>query len=374
MLPQNYPTLTNLKKCCALKFYRLTPVEKEFYSKRISQLGELRKEQLYLYEKFVDGGVLGKIDDLAIKAAEFYTMTDEVTRYSTYRYALAMLDDSISQYKSGTISLDRFLRDTGMNTFRKLEIKHILSLPIPEARLEIAKCMTDKTQFVYKAVERGLMTLSETGEIASSLTAYPKSIITRYLDGVDMVLHGYTSSQKWGGVQQLFGLVILGMLAQQILQKVAGESSYYDPDLKREVTNDPYGFMSTIGGFTFGGAQIGQLQQVSKFTKILADLITQEISGKLNNKQRMATIRQLLQISDSLGEAYIPFLRKSMDLVETFSGTRSCKILTTFFDNITNRQTALRRNKIERDWVETVQHTLFGTNKMRSKANIKYVY
>jgi hypothetical protein len=259
-----------------------------------------------------------------------------------------------------------------MNNFQNLEIKRVLSLPIHEARLEIAKLIVDKTQFHYKQTERGLLSLYEAGEIAGSLTQYPKSVIVTYINASRMILHGFTHQQRWDGVRQLVGLLLGATLAHQLLRNTIGKSVYYDPELQREVENDPYGLLATVGGFSFGGAQVGHAKQLFTITHKLSGLIDLELQRKLSDSQRLATIRGLLKDVDSLGEAYIPFLRKSLDVVEAFSGTRSYKLLTTYFDNVTNRQTALRRNKIERDTVQMFQHALFGTDDSRSKVPVKW--
>ena len=56
-----------------------------------------------------------------------------------------------------------------------------------------------------------------------------------------------------------------------------------------------------------------------------------------------------------------------MNGVEATEGTRSHKLLTTWFDQKTRRQTALRRNKIQRGWVEAWQHFFFGLERKGRK-------
>ena len=200
-----------------------------------------------------------------------------------------------------------------------------------------------------------------------SLIQYPKGIITRYLDGVDMIAKGKSLNERWAGVRLLVGLVVLAMVAQQILEKVTGESRYYDPDLKREVKYDPYSLVSIVGGLGLGGAQPAHLLSISKTIKLMTNLLFLDGSGQLSEKERLSMIRALLREIDQLGESYIPFLRIALNGVEAGQGTRSHKLLTTWFDQKTNRQSALRRNKIERDWVDSFQHALFGREKPKGR-------
>ena len=361
---QHYSLTQHAKKVAALKGFRLTPAEIDYFYTHVDQLAELRREQLYLYETFFTKGWLSKLDRAAMRVAEAYTKIDRHNRITSYTYSLARIDKSISDYKSGRISLHKFLTDNGISSFYDLEIKHILSLPPSQARLEVARLTTEKTQLRYKKVDRGMMALSEAGEIATSLVQYTKGIITRYIDGANMFAKGRTHQERWEGAQLLIGLLVFAAAADVVLDRVAGEIRYYDPDLHLEVKYKPYSLTNIIANFTFGGAQLSQVETISTFVKLVTNLATLEAKGDLSEKQRMSLIRECLKKADSLGEAYIPFLKKSLDLVEAFEGTRSHKLLTTYFDQKTRRLSALRRNKIERDWITKVQHTLFGGEKV----------
>lgn len=360
MTLQNYPTLQHAIRTKQFFTYKMTPAEHGFFRRHVSQLRELEREQLYLYDKVFETGVLGKVDDLAIKCAHRYTLIDEGNRYTTFKYALATNDQYIKMYKQGTLNLHGFLTKVGASSFYDLEIKHLLSLPIEEARLGIAKLLVEKTQVRYKKTERGLSALSEAGEIATSLLQYPKGIITRYLDAVDMIGRGDSMAERWSGVRLLMGLIILANVAQDVLEAITGESRYYDPDLGREVVHDPYSLIGIIGSLQIAGAQPGHVVTLARAVKRISTLLYLDATRQVTDKDRRTSLRAILKDVDALGEAYIPFLRIAMNAVEAAGGTRSFKLLTTSFDNITRRQTALRRNKIERNWVDAWRHLLFG--------------
>ena len=368
MTLQNYPTLQHAMRTKQYFDYKLTVPELDFFCKHISQLRELEREQLYLYEKVFEHGVLGKVDDLATALAHRYTLVDEGNRYVTFKYALASNDLYLKLYKQGKLGLRGMMNKTGMSSFYPLEIKHILSLPVDEARLEIAKQLVDKTQFRYKKTERGLSALSEFGEIATSLLQYPKSVITRYLDSVDMITRGEGIEEKWAGVRLLVGLILLSAVAQNVLEHIVGESKYYDPDLGREVVNDPYSLISVIGSLQIAGAQPGHAVTLARLAKRISDLLYLDSTKQMpSDSYRMTAIRAILKDVDQLGESYIPFIKIAMNGVEAAEGTRSHKLLTMWFDQKTRRQTALRRNKIQRNWVEAWQHFFFGLERKGRK-------
>lgn len=360
MTLMNYPTLQHAIKTRKYFSYKTTDAEKDYFMKHVSQLGELEREQLYLYEKFFEKGFLGKVDDIAVKVAKLYTKIDQGNRWVTYKYALANVDQYIKRYMEGVIDLRGFMSKSGMSSFYPLEIKHILHLPPEKARLEIAKLLVEKTQIRYKKVERGIGALSELGEVSTSLLQYPKGIITRYLDAVDMIKDGDSMQERWDGVRLLVGLILLADIAQETLQAIAGKSKYYDPDLGREVEHDPYAIVGILGSLGIAGAQPAHAITLARLNKRMVWLGLLEARGEMDEKSRMTAIRNILRDADQLGEAYIPFLRISLNSVESLEGTRSHKLLTTWFDQKTNRQSALRRNKIERDWWGKVTHALFG--------------
>jgi len=152
------------------------------------------------------------------------------------------------------------------------------------------------------------------------------------------------------------------------LERITGESRYYDPDLHREVVNNPYDILSVIGSLQIGGAQPSQMMMFGRLLKRIIDLLSLETSGQMpSEKYRMSAIRGILKEVDSLGEIYIPFIKIAMNGVEAVEGSRSHKLLTMWFDQKTRRQTALRRNKIQRNWVEAWQHFFFGLERKGRK-------
>ena len=360
MTLMNYPTLQHAIKTQKYFQFKLTKEETDFFMKHVSQLGELEREQLYLYDKFFEKGILGKVDDIAVKVAKLYTRIDQGNRWVTFKYALANVDQYMTRYMKGIIDLRGFMSKTGMSSFYPLETKHILSLPPEEARLEIGRLIVEKTQVRYKKVERGIGALSELGEVATSLIQYPKAIITRYLDSIDMIRTGDTMQKRWDGVRLLVGLILMAQVAQDTLQLMTGKSKYYDPDLGREVEHDPYAIVGIIGSLGIAGAQPSHAIALARITKRFVYLGYLESTGQLKEKERLTLIRKTLKDIDQLGEAYIPFLKITLNGVEALEGTRAHKLLTTWFDNKTKRTSALRRNKIERDWVAKITHALFG--------------
>jgi hypothetical protein len=365
---QRYPLSQNIVKGIGTARFKPTDAEREFFSTHISQLGEIRREYLYLYDKFFKSGVLGKIDDHATKAAEIYTRTDEFNRWWAFKHSLSGLDKDIAAYKAGKMSLDKFMTRQGMLSFTDLEIKNILGLAPEQARFQIARLNVEKTQFRYKKHERGTAALSEAGEIGTSLLQFPKGVITMFYDGTRMLASGKSHAERWAGAQILIGMFAMGMVANEVLKKIAGSSTYYDPDLRREVKYEPYSLINSITGISFGGAQLGQVEILRKSIKLIAELASQGVQGKLTEKKALTLTREILKNVDRLGESFIPFLRKSMDVVEGFVDTKYYRALTTSFDKATNRRSALDRNKAERNLIEKFMHAIFGTERPKEEA------
>jgi len=369
-LYQNYPLSTNIIKTVKLPFRKTSKPEREFFKTHISQLGELRKEYLYLYET-KQKGPLGKIDKLATKVAEFYTKTDEANRWWSYKHALTGVEKSMRLYKQGKISYDKFAKQNGMGSFTDLEIKHVLGLEPEAAKLQIARFITEKTHVRYKKHERGIGALSELGEVGTSLLQFPRTVLSRFIDGGRMITKGRTHHERWQGAQLLIGYGVMGALANEILKRTFGTKIYYDPELRREVESQPYSLLNSITGISFGGAQTGQIKKVTHSIKLIAELVSEgskkSFTSAKGRRRRNTIIREILKNADGLSENFIPFLKSAMNGVESLTDKQSYKLLTTSFDIMTKRRSALKRNKAERDWVDRILHTLGGTERVEDE-------
>ena len=365
-LYQNYPLTMNIRKIATRNFQKIDKATVEFFKTHVSQLGALRKEYMYLYET-KQRGPLGKLDRAATKVAEVYTLTDESNRWTAFIHVLAGLKSDMAKYKAGKMNYNKFATRNGLHSFTDLEVKHVMGLKPEEAALQIARFMVEKTHVRYKKFERGFGALSEMGEAGTSLTQFPKTVIARFADSVRMVAKGKSLAERKRGLDLLAGYVMMPIVANNIFQRIVGPKKYYDPDLKREVEYKPYGFFNAVTGITFGGAQVGQVSSFFKAVKLISEVASQSMQGgfdgRKGHKRKMTLIREILKISDSLGESFIPFLRKSMDVLESMTDKQTYKLLTTTFDKMTNRRSALRRNKAERDTMQQISHAFFGTER-----------
>ena len=179
-------------------------------------------------------GALGKLDRAAVKVAEAYTKTDEFNRWWSFKHALAGMDRDINLYRNGKIGYKTFAKRQGLGSMTDLELKHIFSLKPEDARLQIARFITEKTQVRYKKFERGFGALSELGEVATSLQQFPKSVMARYIDSIRMIAHGRTFAERKAGLQLLAGYLVMPIVANYMLQKATGTKKYYNPDTRRE--------------------------------------------------------------------------------------------------------------------------------------------
>ncbi len=369
-LYQNYSLGTNIKKTAIMTRRKTSALEKDYFSTHVSQLGALGKEYMYLYET-KQTGKLGKLDRAATKMAEAYTKTDEFNRWWSFKHALAGIEGDMAKYKAGKINWDVFAKRQGLGSFTDLEVKHIMGLKPEQAKLQIARLITERTHVRYKKFERGLGALSELGEVATSLQQFPKTVLSRYIDSVRMIAKGRSWSEQKQGFNLLAGYIVMPIIANEMLKKITGEKAYFDSDLHREVEYEPYGFLQSVAGFSFGGAQVNQTAEFFDAVKYMTEIAYQSThggyKGTKGKKKLLSTIRSITKIADRLGESYIPFLRKALDGVESMTDKQTYKLLTTSFDELTKRKSALRRNKAERDLADKIKHFFFGTEREGGK-------
>lgn len=363
LLRPNFPLVENIKRTLGAKRIELNQKQLDFFRTHISNLKPLREEQLFIYDSFLEKGFLSSIDRLAVRGAEFYSATDELNRMSAFKFILSGSKKLLTRYKTGDISLNKLMKNQGLASFTDLELKYVLGLPIEEAQFQMARLLIEKTHVRYKKHERGTAALSGVGEVATTLVQFPKTYITRFIDAGRAVIAGRSHQQRWSGAQMIIGSIMMEEVVRNMYRTFVGEKEYFDPDLKRVVKSDPFSLESAMKGILGSAFQSNHYQTVATISKLSADLAFNSINGNLNEKQQLTQIRQILKLSDTLGESYFPFARKSFDVLEGAIGVKSFKLLTSSFDRITDRVSALEKNKIERTLTEGVSHAIFGTER-----------
>jgi len=228
--------------------------------------------------------------------------------------------------------------------------------------LEMARMMTEKVHARYKKRDRGTAAMSEAGEVATTLLQFPKAVLGRFADSALDVITGHTHQQKWSGAQVLIGNFIMMAVANEMYQQVWGRATYYDPILKKEVEYKPYSLGSMIGALNPGSFQATGVLKVVEINKLTAELISGAVKGDMSEKERDNKVRQILKNVDTLGESYIPFMSGTLGILESHLDKKSYKLLSTSFDEITERTSATSKNEIERSWVNKIRHALGGGN------------
>jgi len=234
--------------------------------------------------------------------------------------------------------------------------------------LEIAREITDKTNFRYKKPERGLSALSELGEFATSLIQFPKGVINLYYESARNLFSGDSLAKRWDGAQGLLGLAISAALTNELLKMVTGQKTYFDPLIRKEVEYKPYGLLESMTGIQFGGAQVGQAITVTEMLRLLVEIGLEQSKTEGKSEARLDNLnRSFLKRADTLVENFVPFVRKGLDVMESLLGAKYYKLLTTTFDHITDRRTALSKNRIQRGIIEMMSHAIFGTERGPAK-------
>ena len=361
-LHSRYPLTSNIAKTFT-GFRKLTEQERIFLNRDVYQMLDIENEFFYFSDELFTSGPIKKLTDMSKQLARNYTRADTINRWIAYKHATAGLLPDILKYQGGKMKLGKLIKKHGLGSFTDLELKKVLSLPPEKARMFIGRLIVEETHFRYKKAERGTVALTELGEYGTSLWQFPKSVAQRFLINGSKFMTGDFHS-KYRAAQTLIGLSMMPMLAELLLEKLYGTKSYYDKDTRTQKIYKPYSVYNMItGGFTFGGAQAGQIETLNRGIKNAAELAAYLISGKSTKKKNLKLLRETTKSIEQINETFLPFVKKMLDFYEALAGKRYFKPITNYVDDKLRNINPDSWNNIERTTIEALSHAIFSTER-----------
>lgn len=296
-----------------------------------------------------------------IRKTDYYHLSDKLNRYLCMAGQGAKAEVALGQYlKDGNAG--KFLENSGANELSATEQIRILeylaletydyggvleSVSGGEAAIrDIASKITTLIHFNYVRYLRSAMEMGESGRIIGSLVAFPRSVVERYVDI-------FSRTKRLGGadrkraIHSLMAMVIGSAIASALLSQITGK--------KRDAYNPLLVLQWQVGGLALGATQ-----ELMEFYRLLSNLTFAEEEG-----QKKFYMDELVTLVPRLGDMFIPFYAPTMNLLESLTSSRyldrkQLRQIREVFDE--NYELNEEYYKIERDWLERVQHGLFGTN------------
>jgi len=307
-------------------------------------------------------GYMGRtpIENL-IRRTDYYHFSDKLNRYLCMAGQGAKAEKALKQYlKDGDAG--KFLENSSANELSATEQIRILeylalethnyggvleSVSGGEAAIrDIANKITTLIHFNYVRYLRSTMEMGEMGRIIGSLVAFPRSVAERYIDIFSRTkrLHG---ADRKRAIHSLIAMVVGSVIASEMLRQITGkERDAYNPLL--------------ILQWQVGGLAIGATQNLMELYRLLTNLTFAEDEG-----QKKYYFDELALLIPSLGDSFIPFYAVTMNLLESLTDSKYLdrKWLRQIREVIdANYELNEEFYQVERDWLERVQHGLFGSN------------
>jgi len=307
-------------------------------------------------------GYMGKtpIENL-IRKTDYYHLSDKANRYMSMNGSGAKAERALKQYlKDGNV--EKFLKNSGANELSATEQVRILeylaletydyggvlsSVSGGEAAIrDIASRITTLNHFNYVRYLRSTMEMGETGRIIGSLVAFPRSVAERYIDIFSRIKRLGGADRK-RAIHALIAMVVGSAIASALLKEITGkERDAYNPLLVLQ--------------WQVGGLAIGATQNLMELYRLMTNLTFAEDEG-----QKKYYFDEIITLVPQLGDSFIPFYAVTMNLLESLTDSKyldrkQLRKLRELFDE--NYELNEEFYQVERDWLEKVQHGLFGSN------------
>lgn len=295
-----------------------------------------------------------------IRKSDYYHLSDKLNRYLCMAGQGEKAEVALRQYLKDR-NAEKFLENSSANELSATEQIRILeylaletydyggvleSVSGGEAAIrDIASKITTLIHFNYVRYLRSAMEMGETGRIIGSLVAFPRSVVERYVDI-------FSRTKRLGGadrkraIHSLIAMVVGSAIASAMLSQITGkERDAYNPLL--------------VFQWQVGGLAIGATQELMELYRLISNLTFAEEEG-----QKKFYMDELVTLIPRLGDMFIPFYAPTMNLLESLTESRyldrkQLRQIREVFDE--NYELNEEYYKIERDWLERVQHGLFGT-------------
>jgi hypothetical protein len=307
-------------------------------------------------------GYMGRtpIENL-IRRTDYYHLSDKANRYMSMNGSGAKAERALQAYLRDK-DIAKFLKDSGANELSATEQVRILEYLALEnydyngvlnavsgseaAIRDIANRITTLNHFNYVRYLRSSVEMGEIGRIAGSLVAFPRSVAEKYVDIFSRVKR-LSGADRKRGIHALIAIIVGSVIASEMLKQITGkERDAYNPLL--------------IMQWQVGGLATGVIENIQELYRLITNLTFAEDEG-----QKKYYFDELVLLIPSLGDSFIPFYSVTMNLLESLTDSQ-------YLDRKWLRQIRELIDKnyelndefyqIERDWIEKVQHGLFGSN------------
>jgi hypothetical protein len=319
--------------------------------------------------------ILGKIWDFAGKFGKNYAKTDTMVRKFVYTTTWFRSKFYMDAYKSGQVDYATLREKLDLDKLQPRElwdIKEFLTKgDTDQGAFELAKWMTDNSQWKYSRYERGLDEMTGGGEALSNLLTWSKSMVQhtylmakRFNDGAksyryadDPLARKAASKQMLHASGDVAGIMIAGAVANGIYAGIAGghmgKYSPYGADM----------FMWQFGGVT------GQI-----LTELTAKSTALVGSFDGTREEQKRAMDDWIRMVDKIGiRQMMPFMKQTLAVMESLTSRSFISPLYTLQSKFSSGYWR-GLEKVDRTFLEGIQHAIFATDPNKSEDVRKYTW
>ena len=277
----------------------ISPEDRLFFKKEVSNLEEMRKEYLlFLEENRTKIPGLKEYTALAEQVGGIYPLTDESNRISVFVKTFLHNTHYTEMFLEDKITFADWKNHIGFNLMRSYEQKIFIKLcdkNPKEAMRYLAKWNTDNSQWIYKIPGRSLAEMNPSVRPLYNLFVWGKGLTQRLGSAGFKAAKGRTAHEKWAGIEEIIGFVIASAVAQKLLDFLYGREKRYWQDY------DAIGIL----GWNLGGGVVGSI------TDLQDSLYQATLAYRAGDDgQKKRAMSNLAKTADRTSKLFLPFLKQ----------------------------------------------------------------
>jgi len=319
--------------------------------------------------------IVGKIWDFAGWFGKGYAMTDTWNRKFVYTTTWFRSKFYMDKYKAGEINYEKLRNALDLDKLHPLEVlgikNELTKGNTSEAAYQLAKWMTDNSQWKYSRYERGLDEMTGGGEALTNLFTWTKSMVQhtgdmgqRFLDAARRYRYADDPYAKRAATRQMLhatsdvaGIMLAGAITNGIYETLtvshAGKYAPYGADM----------FTWQFGGVT---GQI--LMEMSAKTGALVSAF----DGTEQEKKR--ALDDWIKMADKIGvRQMMPFMKQTLAVIESLTDRSFVSPLYTLQSKFSSGYWR-GLEKVDRTFLEGITHALFAVDPNKSEDVRQYTY
>lgn len=319
--------------------------------------------------------ILGKIWDFAGKFGQNYAKTDTWNRKFVYTTTWFRAKYYMDAYREGRIDYEKLRNALDLDKLRPrevLEIKDAITKGnTDEGAFQLAKWMTDNSQWKYSRYERGLDEMTGGGESLSNLFTWSKSMFqhvavmgNRFMEAAKNYKYAEDPYAKRAYTRQMLhssadvaGIMIAGAVTNSIYEALTvGHMGKYSP----------YG--ADMFTWQFGGVTGSVLTEITQKTSNLVSAF----DG--TEQERKRAIDDWIKMADKIGvRQMMPFMKQTLAVIESLTSRSFISPLYTLQSKFSSGYWR-GLEKVDRTFLEGVTHAIFATDPNKSEDVRRYTY